>query len=93
MSNIYISKAEFSTFNKFNLWEFSLKIWRNNGNPQVRPETVYLNLLITIKNFLLSKRIILQRCSLQKLCVYNNNINYINCLIHEVLNGIKGLDK
>jgi hypothetical protein len=87
MSNIYISKAVFSTFNKFNLWEFSLKLWRNNGNPQVNPQTVYLNLLITIKNFLLSKRIILQKCPLQKLCVYTNNINYINYLIQEVLNN------
>ena len=87
MSNIYISKADFSTFNKYNLWEFSLKIWRNNENPQVNPKTVYLNLLITIKNFLLSKRIVLQMCPLQKLCLYNNNINYINLLINEVLHS------
>ena len=87
MSIIYISKSQFSTFNKVNLWELALKLWRNNGNPQVKPETVYLNLLINIKNFLLSKKIVLQTCPLQKLCLYNNNIMYINQLICEGLNG------
>lgn len=87
MSNIYISKAQFSTFNKFNLWDFSLKIWRNNGNSQVNPQIIYLNLLITIKNFFLSKRILLHKCPLQKICVYSNNINYIDELISEVLNN------
>jgi len=85
MSIIYISKRDFAMFNKCKLWELSLKLWRENANYEVKPETVYLNLLINIKNFLLSKKIMLHSCPLEKLCVYNNNINYINSLMCEIL--------